>query len=129
MGLDTCRCWLAGLEKLVSDIIPRSSRSLKLVSSCGSDKRGADWHHGCVCNQRASTPECGCLGWTSVGRWQGGWKDSRKVPHAALMHDGSAGRSRGKDQPGEGTEIQGRGFQGPFDAVMEAKSSLQWAIR
>lgn len=27
--------------------------------------------------------KCGCLGWD-----QGGWKDSRKVPHAALMHDG-----------------------------------------
>lgn len=43
---------------------------------------------------------------------QGGWKDSRKVPHAALMRDGSVGRSRGKDQPGKGSQSQGPGSDG-----------------
>lgn len=59
--------------------------SLKLDTIYGVDEREADRHHGCVC----VTKRRNVVAW--VGWTKGGWKDSRKVPHAALMHHGSAG--------------------------------------
>lgn len=95
----------------------RPSRSLKLDTFCRSDRRRADRHHGCVCVPAEQM-------WLP-GVGQGGWKDSRKVPHAALTHNGSAGRSRGKDPPGKDRQIQGHGFEGqatgqeePFLSIM-----------